>query len=82
MIMWYILKTFSVCLEAAAFRQMVKKKQHAFFPLMLGSHFLEYLFIGKKLADEKNIRQENALLNCLLFGFAWWYPLRSSKQRT
>ena len=43
-------------------------------------HLSEYFIIGKKTGKEKELPQWKALVNCLLFGFTWWLPLRKSTE--
>lgn len=51
-------------------------KKAVFLVLLAAAHLCEYLFISRKLAEEKGIGQSTALVNTLLYGFTWWKPIK------
>lgn len=43
---------------------------------LLTAHAAEYILVGRKVAAENGIPQEEAAANCLAFGFTWWKPIK------
>lgn len=45
--------------------------------LLVCAHLSEYLFISRKIAEEKEISQLSTVIHTLLYGFTWWKPLKN-----
>jgi len=44
-------------------------------------HLVEFFVVGKKTADSSGLPLAASFVNCMLFGFTWWMPLRDQAQR-
>ena len=68
-------KTICVALYAAFAARAAKKKPIPLLVLFF-MHATEYIFIGRKIAEEKGLSALEGLAQCLSFGFTWWLPLK------
>lgn len=68
-------KTICVALYAA-FAALAAKKKPIPLLVLFFMHATEYIFIGRKIAEEKGLSAFDGLAQCLSFGFTWWLPLK------
>ncbi len=59
------------------FAFMAAKKRPLPLLALLAMHATEYALIGKKVAEEHGIEPNEALAQCLSFGFTWWLPIKN-----
>lgn len=45
--------------------------------ILFAMHLCEYFIIGKKTGKENGVSVVMSAVNCLLFGFTWWLPLKN-----
>ena len=45
-------------------------------------HLVEFIVVGKKTGDAAGMTAAASFVNCMLFGFTWWKPLRDQAQRS
>ena len=43
-------------------------------------HATEYLTVGRRVAQQRGVKQGEALAQCLAFGFTWWLPLKKEAE--
>ncbi len=70
----HIGKPICVLLYALFGMLAVKKKPTPLLVLFI-LHAVEYVTIGRKVAQEHGIGKVDGLLKCLAFGFTWWLPI-------
>lgn len=59
----------------ARFAFLLAKRRPLPFLILLAMHAAEYYLKGREVAEENGIGDEEAVANCLAFGFTWWLPL-------
>ena len=66
-----------VCVALYAwFAALAMKKKPLPLLVLLALHTVEYLHVGRKIAEEKGMSRAEGLAQCLSFGFTWWLPLK------
>ena len=70
------------CLVIYAFTIVLGFLKGIWLPLILVAalHFVEFFIVGKKTGDEAGIPVTASFVNCMLFGFTWWMPIRDNKK--
>ena len=68
-------KTICVALYAA-FAALAAKKKPIPLLVLFFMQTTEYIFIGRKIAEEKGLSALEGLAQCLSFGFTCWLPLK------
>ena len=48
--------------------------------LVAALHLVEFIIVGKKTGDETGMPAAVSFINCMLFGFTWWMPIRDNKK--
>ena len=65
----------------AAFSALAVKKTKIPLIVLAVMHLTEYIFVGRKVAKEKNAGIAEGFFKCLAFGFTWWLPLKNQDDR-
>lgn len=60
----------------AVFAVLAAKKKPLPLLTLLLLHAVEYVKDGRKVAAENGIGAAEALVQCLVFGFTWWLPIK------
>ena len=60
----------------AVFAVLAAKKKPLPLLTLLLLHAVEYVKDGRKVAEENGIGAAEALVQCLVFGFTWWLPIK------
>ena len=60
----------------AVFGVMALKKKPLPLLILILLHVIEYIRIGREIAEKVRLCKIAGFLLCLFFGFTWWLPLR------